>query len=331
MAYAKVQDKTGGLYTSPTTITPDATFTAGNFVLIAMVGFAYVERAITAVKNQSGTALTYYQLTTPAYDGGSLAKSYLLWIPNIPAGVTSISIEHDGSFSEGGEWIAREVSGISTTGNPLAGSASASPASPGTGTDALTSGVTGTLSAQPAMLSGFAWNLSNNAPPTAGTGFGNSAALTPATLEDKRVTATTAVAATFTAVNGAGGYIVLAAAFAEASTGSTGTLAATESGSDAFAATGGVGSNGIRLTLRDTDTGALAASLTGLIVSIRATSQASSLLITAVTNETTDGSGVLELASSAIGNVGDYVYVTVEKSDHSIVATYRVQVIDLNA
>lgn len=115
------------------------------------------------------------------------------------------------------------------------------------------------------------------------------------------------------------------------SVGSTGTLAATESGADTLAATGGVGSTGIRLTLRDTDTGAVAASLTGLIVSVRSTSQATSLLFASVTNETTDGSGVLEVSSASIGSIGDYVYVTVEKSDHSIVATYRVQVIDLNA
>lgn len=111
----------------------------------------------------------------------------------------------------------------------------------------------------------------------------------------------------------------------------SGDLAATESGSDTLASTGSVGNNGIRLTLRDTDTGALAASLTGLIVSIRATSQATALLISAVTNETTDGSGVLEIASGSLGSIGTYVYVTVEKSDNSIVACYRVQVIDLNA
>ncbi len=111
----------------------------------------------------------------------------------------------------------------------------------------------------------------------------------------------------------------------------TGGLAATESGSDTLASTGAVGSNGIRLTLRNTDTGALASSLTGLIVSIRATSQATALLIPAVTNETTDGSGVLEVASGSIGSIGTYVYVTVEKSDNSIVATYRVAVLDLNA
>jgi hypothetical protein len=46
---------------------------------------------------------------------------------------------------------------------------------------------------------------------------------------------------------------------------------------------------------------------------------------------TTDAGGVYELASNSLGNLGDYIYVTVEKSDNSIVATYRVQVIDLNA
>lgn len=113
------------------------------------------------------------------------------------------------------------------------------------------------------------------------------------------------------------------------STGVTGTLGATESGADTLASTGTVGSNGVRLTLRDTDTGALAASLTGLIVSIRATSRG--VEIVGSSSETSDGSGVLEFTSGAIGSIGTYVYVTVEKSDNSIVACYRVQVIDLNA
>lgn len=110
----------------------------------------------------------------------------------------------------------------------------------------------------------------------------------------------------------------------------TGTLAATESGADVFAATGGVGNNGVRLTLRDTDTGALAADLTDVTVSIRSSSNGGTVLASSTT-ETTNGSGVLELASLAIGNIGDYVYVTVETDDNSIVATYRLQVIDLNA
>lgn len=112
--------------------------------------------------------------------------------------------------------------------------------------------------------------------------------------------------------------------------GASGDLAATETGSDTLAATGGVGSAGVRLTLRDTDTGALAADLTGLIISIRAASNSGSVLAGSA-SESTDGDGVLEFASLAIGDPGDYVYVTVEKSDNSIVAAYRVQVVDLNA
>jgi hypothetical protein len=110
----------------------------------------------------------------------------------------------------------------------------------------------------------------------------------------------------------------------------TGNLAASETGSDGLAATGSVGSNGLRLTLRDTDTGALAANLTGVIVSVRSTSNAESTLYK-TTSGTTNASGVYELASNAIGSLGTYVYATVEKADSSIVATYRVQVIDLNA
>lgn len=110
----------------------------------------------------------------------------------------------------------------------------------------------------------------------------------------------------------------------------TGVMGAIEPGADAFASTGNVGNNGIRLALRDTDTGALAANLTGMIVSVRATSNAETTLYNS-TSGTTSASGVLEIASTALGNIGDYVYVNVEKSDNSIVAAFRVQVIDLNA
>lgn len=110
----------------------------------------------------------------------------------------------------------------------------------------------------------------------------------------------------------------------------TGSLAGTESGADDFDAAGTVGSNGLRLILRDTDTGALAANLTGLIVAIRSSSNAESTLYS-TTSGTTSASGIYQLASSSIGDIGDYVYVSIELSDHSVVAMYRVQVIDLNA
>jgi hypothetical protein len=114
-----------------------------------------------------------------------------------------------------------------------------------------------------------------------------------------------------------------------AADGVIGAMAVSESGSDVLAASGGLASNGIRLTLRDTDTGALAASFSGLIVSVRAASDAESTLVEGILS--TNAGGVLELANGALGNPGDYVYATIEMADHSIVATYRVQVIDLNA
>lgn len=112
--------------------------------------------------------------------------------------------------------------------------------------------------------------------------------------------------------------------------GSTGSMAATESGVDEFDATGGVGSNGIRLELRDTDTGALWTEETDLIISIRESSDAEEVLYSTASGAT-DEDGVYELASGAIGNIGDDVYVTIELADHSQVAAYIVQVIDLNA
>lgn len=115
-----------------------------------------------------------------------------------------------------------------------------------------------------------------------------------------------------------------------ASSGVTGTMAATEGGSDTLAASGGVGSLGLRMTLRDTDTGALVANKTGLIVSVRKNSNDTAVLYGA-TGSATDVSGVLEFSSNAIGEIGDYIYVTVDTADNSIVATYRTQVIDLNA
>lgn len=112
--------------------------------------------------------------------------------------------------------------------------------------------------------------------------------------------------------------------------GISGTLGATEGASDTLASSGNVGNNGVRLTLRDTDTGALAVSLSGIKMSIRAASD-STTLIASSASKTTDANGVIEHALGSAVSAGTYVYVTIEKSDNSIVATYRVQVIDLNA
>jgi hypothetical protein len=81
----------------------------------------------------------------------------------------------------------------------------------------VTSGNTGTLSSQPALVYGFAFN-SNYSAITQGTGFASR--LTSAfggnvQVEDKRVTATTATAGTFTSADGTANFNVLVMAFAE--------------------------------------------------------------------------------------------------------------------
>lgn len=98
---------------------------------------------------------------------------------------------------------------------------------PGTGTDGLSSGNTSTLSTQPALASGFSMDSTGGATPAAGTGFtsdGTGCLFGGATNlvrgENKRVTATTALAATYTAgINEP--HITIVAVFKETAGGAT--------------------------------------------------------------------------------------------------------------
>lgn len=110
----------------------------------------------------------------------------------------------------------------------------------------------------------------------------------------------------------------------------TSDIAATDTSLGVVAVTTGSVIKGIRALLRDTDTALPASNLTGLRVSIRSASDSAALLLAAVVNETTDGSGYIEISLEGVSvNINDYVYVTIEKSDLSIVNTYRLQVIGI--
>lgn len=249
---------------------------------------------------------------------------------NSSTATTALTLTYSGGTPSECYVFATEYNNVDVAQNCLV-EVHAAQAGPGATTDAISSG-SATVGSQPAAVVGIVVN-GGDGDTVAGTGFtGRYSGSNQFFSEDKRVTATGSNTATATAPShgGADDYIAIMLAFAETSAGVSGSLAVTESGSDTFAASGGVGNNGLRLTLRNTDTGALAASLTGLIVSVRAASDSTSVLAS-TTSGTTDGSGVFQLASTAIGSIGTFVYVTVEKSDHSIVAAYRVQVIDLNA
>jgi len=110
-----------------------------------------------------------------------------------------------------------------------------------------------------------------------------------------------------------------------------GTFLLTDNVTGTFIGTGEAAVKGFSLQLRDTDSDLLKTNLTGLIVSVRTASNATSVIAN-LTNETTDGTGtlVVNLASGLNISVGDWLYLSIETSDFSIVKTYRLQVVRTN-
>ena len=109
---------------------------------------------------------------------------------------------------------------------------------PGTGTDAITTGLTNAPSVQPGLISALAVNNTNQQPPLVGTGFTNGintdgaatgtgwnfAIFTDgARSESFRYTSTAAKAATFTATSGGDGYQAIAGYFKESGGGGSNT------------------------------------------------------------------------------------------------------------
>ena len=123
---------------------------------------------------------------------------------NVTAVAHTITITFSGSASYRGAF-AKEI--LATSGYDAAASAAhaaAITASPGTGADGITTGNTSALSAQPALISAATTPTPTVALAAAGTGFtldgvGWAFSGDIGTSESKRVTATTALAATFTA------------------------------------------------------------------------------------------------------------------------------------
>lgn len=120
----------------------------------------------------------------------------------------------------------KEIGGSSGYDSTAGAHNASSQSAPGTGTDALTSGNTPTLTSQPALVSAWSENFSaSNGIPNAGTGFtsdysGSDWGGGPQNRgENKRVTSTSAVAGTYTAVNGGNAYGTVVAVFLEASSG----------------------------------------------------------------------------------------------------------------
>jgi uncharacterized protein DUF4038/collagenase-like protein with putative collagen-binding domain len=202
MAYAFVQQNSADNAASATTITVTLTPTAGNLLVFCVSGDS-LDTSSIALSDNLGSHNTFTQIGTDLVTANDQRCAW--WhAANCKGGATTFTA----TFSAGTRFrtiYVAEYSGIVTT-SPLLNGARAENANPGTGTDAVSSGVANATS-QPALVWGFSIDTSGATTPNAGTGYTSrtgvwSTATCMGRPEDKRVTATGNVAATFTATTG---------------------------------------------------------------------------------------------------------------------------------
>lgn len=216
MAYAFVQEK--GFSENRSTASA-ATFATGAFGASLTAGNLLIARvAYTANPDLGAVTITLSGASTPTWNAETVftdgAANYVhdFYAMNIPGGATTqLTATPSGAgsgFVTFPAIMAAEYSGFDTAAARLA-YISSSQATPTTGTDLVTSGLLGTLSSQPAGIVAVSFNTAGVNVPSAGTSFTSRATdwtyqgATPVVmrLEDRRVTATTSVAGTFTAVS----------------------------------------------------------------------------------------------------------------------------------
>lgn len=139
---------------------------------------------------------------------------------NSGGGANTVTVAFSVSTTFRGIWI-REIGGVTTT--PLDGHNGQFQATPGTGTDGLSSG-TATDANQPVLMSALSCGTSGATAPTAGTGFSSTttgwAAIGGTRTEHQRFTSTATRAATLTAAANSG-HCTLMAMFDESGGGAT--------------------------------------------------------------------------------------------------------------
>lgn len=215
---------------SATVATPafGISLTAGA-LLVACVWYTGHPTARTVALSGAGSP-TWNEETTVSSGNEHLHAFYAM---NIGGGVTTaLTATFTGAGGNNAAFpaiICAEFSGFKTSAARLA-FVGQHQASPGTGTDGVTSGLLGTLSEQPAGIISFSFNESSDATPAAGTSFTGLTAshdyggtVSPSSrMEHRRVTATTSVAGTFTTTAGTSPHKTVAWAFSEAAGGGGG-------------------------------------------------------------------------------------------------------------
>ncbi len=194
--------ETASASTGQTTVdAPNITAVAGD-ALLAYVGY-YQSTAVTITLSDTvGTNDTWTQMGT-GYHQGAYADSYRVFIlPSAAAGSCTVRATFSGDTADYPSILVVPITGLDAS--PFDQIVWASQGAPGTGTDAVTVS-SATLAAQPAAVFGFCRTGNGNAPPNVGTGFTNigtfwiGGGAVRGRLEHKRVTSTSATAATFTA------------------------------------------------------------------------------------------------------------------------------------
>lgn len=206
MAYAHVQTVYGG--TLPITI---AGTTVTDTLLVAIYW--------TDSANTNPTLTGYTPLGAGKVTNSLNMSSRLFLRENISAGITSVAIASWDNGTPGDiQGFVSEYSGLATS-SSLIGVAGAAMVSPGAGTDACSSGNVNVTS-QPALFYGVALDIVLGEAFTTGTGFTSRQTGNAGRVEDKRVTSTGNVAATFTGNDPDG--VVWGVALAEAGGGGGG-------------------------------------------------------------------------------------------------------------
>lgn len=192
----------------------DSSFSVGTTLSVTLNGVQTGSTLVALYTNDtsaSSTASAADNLNAGSYtpvetvnDTGNGQKTGMFYMPNSVSGNVALTVTWSAGEFTKGIWLG-EIRGAVKDSSVLAGHNSQLQNTPGTSTDGLTSN-TATPSGQPALVFGFSFHEVGGAP-SAGTGFStgivawNSGQFSGlgARSESKRITSTSAVAATFTA------------------------------------------------------------------------------------------------------------------------------------
>lgn len=182
---------------------PNFTAVAGDLLIAAVVSFGAGGISFT-LSDTVGANDSWTEVGSGLINGNDRLK--LFFLPNAAAGSCTVRCTFGSAVDYPAIYVV-PVSGIVTS-LPNDMSAFQAQATPTTGTDAVSSGATATLSSQPQLVFGFSLETANNTGPAVGTGNTNigvgwtfGGGTNACRAQHRRVTATTAVAATFTAVS----------------------------------------------------------------------------------------------------------------------------------